>query len=223
VRDGQHQAEHTCDAVKRLAAQMEDAVARIDEARAESQRIASLLHTIEGIADQTNLLALNAAIEAARAGEQGRGFAVVAGEVRKLASHTRAATDESQRMIDALQSRSEQAGLAVQAGGALAQEVVEEAERMLARLGRMVEAVREIDALSERIAVGAEQQSQVASTLDASLSEIAAMAEQTDQAANDMRGSPAGAAPDDRPLARRDGLLRMRDAPAPSQRHMAMD
>jgi methyl-accepting chemotaxis protein len=186
VRDGQHQANQTCEAVKRLAAQMEDAVARIDQARAESQRIASLLHTIEDIADQTNLLALNAAIEAARAGDHGRGFAVVAGEVRKLASHTRAATDESQRMIEALQSRSEEAGAAVQAGGELAGVVVEEAARMLERLGRMVNAVTEIDALSERIAVGAEQQNQVASALDASLSQIAAMAEQTDQAASDM-------------------------------------
>jgi aerotaxis receptor len=52
------------------------------------QRMAEIIHTIEGVAFQTNILALNAAVEAARAGESGRGFAVVASEVRALAQRT---------------------------------------------------------------------------------------------------------------------------------------
>ncbi len=55
---------------------------------AASERIGTVIGTIQRIAAQTNLLALNATIEAARAGEAGRGFAVVAGEVKGLSRQT---------------------------------------------------------------------------------------------------------------------------------------
>lgn len=71
----------------------------------QNSKIEEMLGSIKGITEQTNLLALNASIEAARAGEQGKGFAVVAEEVRKLAEHSRQATEEVGNMLNDIFSK----------------------------------------------------------------------------------------------------------------------
>jgi hypothetical protein len=65
-----------------------------------TNRIVSVLKTIEDISFQTNILALNAAVEAARAGEYGSGFAVVADEVRNLAVKSANSVLDTRKMID---------------------------------------------------------------------------------------------------------------------------
>ncbi|MDR1872592.1 MAG: methyl-accepting chemotaxis protein [Deltaproteobacteria bacterium] len=65
-----------------------------------SNKIVSVLKSIEDISFQTNILALNAAVEAARAGEYGSGFAVVADEVRNLAVKSANSVLDTRKMIE---------------------------------------------------------------------------------------------------------------------------
>ncbi len=65
-----------------------------------SQKVVSIIQTIEEIASQTNLLSLNASIEAARAGDAGKGFAVVADEIGKLALESSKAANTTKELIE---------------------------------------------------------------------------------------------------------------------------
>lgn len=121
----------------------------VEEILTASQRISSVIKSIDDIAMQTNLLALNAAVEAARAGTAGKGFAVVASEVRQLSISSAQAVTNSKRLIDdAIAKASE--------GRASSTEVFQLFEDMLGEIEQFVGIVSQISSSSQEQLKGME-------------------------------------------------------------------
>lgn len=117
----------------------------------DSRQIGDVIKAIQQITHQTNLLALNATIEAARAGDSGKGFAVVAREVKDLAMQTSEAAISITQQIEAIQSRSQNAVMAIELVSDVMEEIritqtaiataVEQQTAMTSDLGRGVQVV----------------------------------------------------------------------------------
>jgi methyl-accepting chemotaxis protein len=115
----------------------ERASAEIGQLAQGSESIGGVVEIIRSIASQTNLLALNATIEAARAGEMGRGFSVVASEVKTLSAQTARATDDVSAQVASMQAAS---------------------ARSLQVIRDIAQAMRQIDEMTDAIAVAVHQQ-----------------------------------------------------------------
>jgi len=124
----------------------------VSELGDSSTKIGNVIKLITSIAQQTNLLALNATIEAARAGEAGKGFAVVAHEVKELAKETAKATNEIGLKIEAIQSSTKSAVLAI---------------------GQIDSVINQIDEISASIASAVEEQTATTNEMGRSVNEAA--------------------------------------------------
>ena len=145
-----------------------------------SNKIASIIGVIDGIAFQTNILALNAAVEAARAGEQGRGFAVVATEVRSLAQRSANAAKEIKGLIDNSVGKVEAGARLVKEAGSTMGEIVASVQRVTdiiadisassteqsERIAHINTAVNQLDKMTEQNAALVEQSAASAESME---------------------------------------------------------
>lgn len=158
LNDGQHVAQQTMQGMDQLSLEITLISEAIVKLRTDSEKIESIIDVINAISEQTNLLALNAAIEAARAGDAGRGFAVVADEVRTLATRTKDATVEVQKMILSIQSGAQQASETMQKGMSSAQYSVTQVNKSADVLKGLTLVMNEIDSQSNEIQQETEKQ-----------------------------------------------------------------
>ncbi len=133
-----------------------------------SREIGKVIKTITEIAQQTNLLALNATIESARAGEAGKGFAVVATEVKQLAKQSAQASEDIAQRIEAIQSDTKSAVLAI---------------------GQIVNIIDEINSLQTSIAGAVEEQTTVTSEMSRNVVEAVRAGEEITQSISTVASS----------------------------------
>lgn len=164
----------------RAVAAVSAADAAMQELHAGATGIVSVVSIINDIAQQTNLLALNATIEAARAGTAGKGFSVVADEVKFLAQATAAQTTEIRRTVEAIQSHTQQAGVA---------------------LTEIDVVVRQVDALQAQLVGTVEQQTAASGALTRSTERVTEASRDITEAVRRIESDgtvekPASAAPE---------------------------
>nr|WP_268801114.1 methyl-accepting chemotaxis protein [Pseudomonas sp. BSw22131] len=189
ARDGDAVVGRAVLQIEKLAAEVGQSKAAMDELKQESNKIGGVLDVIKAVAEQTNLLALNAAIEAARAGEAGRGFAVVADEVRSLAQRTQTSTEEIATLISGLHSRTEHVATILENSRLLTDNSVALTRDAGASITSISQSISTIEAMNQQIAASAEEQSVVAEQISRSVQSVRDISEQTASASEETASS----------------------------------
>lgn len=189
AREGDRVVSEAVNQIERLASEVVNSSEAMNQLKAESDKIGSVLDVIKSVAQQTNLLALNAAIEAARAGEAGRGFAVVADEVRSLAQRTQQSTEEIEELIAGLQSGTQRVASVMDASRQLTDSSVELTRRAGSSLETITHTVSSIQAMNQQIATAAEQQSATAEEINRSVMNVRDISDQTSAASEETASS----------------------------------
>jgi methyl-accepting chemotaxis protein len=171
--------------INQVADVVRNASGQIEELKAESEKISSIVSVIRDIADQTNLLALNAAIEAARAGESGRGFAVVADEVRKLAERTSVSTGEIGKMVSAIQQSTGQVVGGVAQGVQLADSSVDLAQQAGSAIAQLRTMAQQVAEVIRDVDNGLREQSTASTDVAVRIEQIATQSEEASAIAHE--------------------------------------
>ena len=183
---GVHEVEQVIDSIRNQAQKTQNDANLIAALVQQSNKIGSIVQTIEDIASQTNLLALNAAIEAARAGEAGKGFAVVADEVRALASRSSASTQEITKMVSQIQSDANSANESMVQTLSDMNNLAERASGVTSILNDINQHVDEVNSQINQIATAATQQTTATSEISTNMQGVSTL---TQESANSAQAS----------------------------------
>ncbi len=161
----------------------------VEEAKAESQAMLTVIDNISSIANQTNLLALNAAIEAARAGESGRGFAVVADEVRQLAVQSQESTEQIVTTVNKAHETNTHLEAAIEETSTLALSMMDEVKDTRESMDEFVKVIKDINEMSVSIAASSVEQHDTTQAISDIGGSIETMAEKTAHSTRDIEKS----------------------------------
>lgn len=159
----------TVESIRNQVEKSKQNAASINALSQHSEKIGTIIQTIDEIANQTNLLALNAAIEAARAGEAGKGFAVVADEVRALASRSSKSTQEITRMVQQVQEGAHSANESMTQSLTEMNQLADQASDVENILNDITTHVNETNTQITQIATAAEEQTTATSEISTNM------------------------------------------------------
>ncbi|ROR30529.1 methyl-accepting chemotaxis protein [Mobilisporobacter senegalensis] len=157
---------------------MNNMVLAMESMNETSNKISTILQSINDIAEQTNLLALNAQIEAARAGEAGKGFVVVANEVAHLADRCSMASKESEMMIKATLEAVQRGNIEAKETKEVLREAVKEIDVVANVVHRILEKTKDQQQAIEHVSTDIKEMLDIIHGNSATAQESAAASEQ---------------------------------------------